>query len=194
MSKVRNLASRRPGGSRELAGRTERPVTVRVDDDRLGLMTGLAIVDETTVAEQIRLASEMYVAARLDDPKLEQQAEQAVARFQTNFTTLMAAHRQRRGEDLETRAAEDVKDVIVGPSRPERDSDTEKSVTFRLDTNTVDYFTGLALLDDWTLADELRAAIDAYVLERRQDPELVEQITEAGAEQAELLARLQPAG
>lgn len=193
MSKVRNLASRRPGGSRDLSGRTERPVTVRVDDDRLGLMTGLAIVDETTVAEQIRLASELYIAVRLEDPMLETQADRAVARFQSNFTTLRTAHRQRLGiDDVETQEHDQA--TIEAPAKPDRNADTEKPVTFRLDTSTVDYFTGLALLDDWTLADELRAAIDAYVIERRKDPELVQQITDAGAEQAELLARLQPAG
>jgi hypothetical protein len=181
MPKVRNLASRRPGGSRASTGRTERPVTFRLDESRLRLITGLALVDETTIAEQIRLACESYIAARLADPRLNQKAEAAIARFRQEITPLLegapATDAPPGGSD-------------ASAAKPARDTRSEKSVTLRMANSTVTYFTSLALLDDNTLADQLRASVDAYVQQRREDPELEAQIRQARADRDGLLATL----
>lgn len=181
MSTIRHLSSRRPGGNRPTAGRTERPVSVRLDEERLSLLTGLAIIDETSVAEQIRLASEIYIQSRLDDPLLIERAERAVARFKAGFAPLL------EGDDITDQS---MVGELEPPSKPRRDLKSEKPVTLRLDNESVDYFTSLALLDNSALADQLRAAVDLYVSQRRQDESLERRIHETQEEHSDLLARL----
>ncbi|MFF1253704.1 hypothetical protein ACFVYC_14570 [Pseudarthrobacter sp. NPDC058329] len=141
----------------------------------MGLITALAVIDETTVAEQIRLASDAYIKQRLKDAELPAKVEAAVERYRQGFSSLLA------GE----------------PSTPKdpdrtapRDMRSEKQVTLRLEQRTIDFCTSLALLDATTLADQLRAAIDAYTAERLQDPELDRRTKAARKDQDELLARL----
>lgn len=178
MPKVRNIASRRPGGARTASSAgTERPVTFRLDEDRLDLLTALAVLDETTVAEQIRLASESYIHARLEDPALRDRAEAAVERFRRDIAPVLEPN-------LATHAS------VPEPRRPSRDTNREKPVTLRLSTASATYFTSLAVLDGGTLADQLRAAVDRYVDERRQDPALETQIRKTRREHEELLSKL----
>lgn len=176
MPKVHNVASRRSQGSRSAAPRrAERPATVRLDDARLGLITALAVIDETTVAEQIRLASDAYIKHRLSDPDLPAKVEAAVERYRQGFSSLLAGEPSAHAEPNRT---------VV------RDVQSEKQVTLRLEQRTIDFCTSLALLDTSTLADQLRAAIDAYTEERLQDPELDQRTKAARQDQDELLARL----
>ena len=55
--------------------RKERPVTVRVDDGTLQLLEGLALIDETGLADQIRMAVARYVNAQRDDNQVMQQVQ-----------------------------------------------------------------------------------------------------------------------
>lgn len=176
MPKVHNVASRRPRSSHSAAPRrAERPATVRLDDARLGLITALAVIDETTVAEQIRLASDAYIKQRLADPELPTKVEAAVERYRQGFSSLL---------DGEPSASMEPDRTAI------RDVHSEKQVTLRLEQRTIDFCTSLALLDATTLADQLRAAIDAYTEERLQDPELDRRTKAARKDQDELLARL----
>lgn len=176
MPKVHNVASRRSRSSHSAAPRrAERPATVRLDDARLGLITALAVIDETTVAEQIRLASDAYIEQRLKDPELPAKVQAAVERYRQSFSSLL------NGEPS----------APVEPERTAiRDVHSEKQVTLRLDQRTIDFCTSLALLDATTLADQLRAAVDSYTKERLQDPELDRRTKAARKDQDELLARL----
>lgn len=185
MPEVHNAASRRLGEARTAVDRrggrstpqrrAERPATVRLDDARLGLITALGVIDETTVAEQIRIASDSYIKTRLDDSELQAKVEAAVDRYRQGFASLLDGS---PGTDTET------------SNIPNRDVRTEKQVTLRLEQRTIDFCTSLALLDSTTLADQLRAAIDAYTAERLRDPELDRLTKAARKDQEELLSRL----
>jgi hypothetical protein len=182
MTTFSSLSSHRTTGERSPARRTERPITVRLDEERLSLVTGLAILDDTTVAEQIRLATEIYVRARLDDPSMSEKTEHAVDRFRSGFAPLLEGT-----PDTGDVASEDA------PAPPERDLDTEKPLTLRVANRMMDYLTALALLDSQTIADQLRAAVDLYLAQRRNDPELEAQISESREDRDDLLSRLVPA-
>lgn len=176
MPKVHNVASRRAQGSRAGAPRrAERPATVRLDDVRLGLVTALAVIDETTVAEQIRLASDAYIKQRLNDTELAAKVEAAVERYRQGFSSLLEGEPSTPAEQERTVS---------------RDLQSEKQVTLRLEQRTIDFCTSLALLDGTTLADQLRASIDVYTEARLQDPELDRRTKAARQDQDELLARL----
>lgn len=185
MPKVHNAAARRPGetkptteqrGARAVANRrAERPATVRLDDARLGLITALGVIDETTVAEQVRLAADSYIQERLKDSRLPERVDAAVERYRQGFASLLEGQPGAESE---------------APATPARDMRSEKQVTLRLEQRTIDFCTSLALLDGTTLADQIRAAIDAYTAERLRDSEL-ERLTQAARkDQDELLARL----
>ncbi|MCM0616545.1 hypothetical protein MOD31_10965 [Paenarthrobacter sp. TYUT067] len=148
---------------------------MRLDDARLGLITALGVIDETTVAEQVRLAADSYIQDRLKDSNLPAKVEAAVERYRQGFASLL---------DGQPGAGVD------SPAAPARDIRSEKQVTLRLEQRTIDFCTSLALLDGTTLADQIRAAIDAYTGERLRDPKL-ERLTQAARkDQDELLARL----
>lgn len=184
MPKNERTFSRIAKVSRQAAGgrRYERQVTVRLDDSRLGFVTALAVIDETTQAEQIRLAAELYIGRRRDDPGLPRQVEAATERNRRGFSPLVA---REQGYDFSA-----VPDGIP----PARDLRSEKQVTLRLKQHSIDFCTSLALLDGTTIADQLRAAIDVYSRERLRDQALDQRITAARQDQRDLLARLgQPA-
>lgn len=181
MPKISYVTSRRAGGEGVAGSRNERPITVRLDERRLQLMTGLALVDESTVAEQIRQASDLYISHRANDPDLHDQVALAIARFRSKIAPVAGA-----ASDQEAGAPD-------GPSAPERDIESERPVTLRLASGTFEYFTSLAILDDFTIADELRAAVDLYLDQRRRDPELEKQIRDANEDRQHLLDRLQTA-
>ena len=50
--------------------------------------------------------------------------------------------------------------------------EASQAVTFKLSDEAVKALTGLAILDDSTLADQLRGALSAYTERRLADPDL----------------------
>ncbi len=57
------------------------PITFRLPKQRLQELQGLAIIDgESSVADQVRKAIGEYVVARIEDPTLPSQIEQAKSR------------------------------------------------------------------------------------------------------------------
>lgn len=172
MNTVHSMATR---ASRTLASSEDRPISVRLDVDRLNDLAGLAEIDGTNAAEQIRLAVTAYVKYRRHQPDLEDQIEAAVLRFRSALNGL-------QGDQQES--------LLSAPDAPPRVPDTEKSVTLRVAQVSVEYLTSLALLDNLTIADEIRAAVDAYISSRRQDPCLNERVQSARAARERRFARL----
>lgn len=171
MTKVRHLASRLPARK---STSEDRPISVRLDDERLNHLQGLADIDETNVAEQIRQATIFHVQNRRAASDLEDQIAAAVARFRNSISPLI-------GSQLEPAP-------VFAP--PARTQETEKPLTLRLPQETVEYLNSLALLDDFTIADEVRAAIDSYVAARRSDPDLDLLITQTRQKYEQRMVRL----
>lgn len=175
MSKISNVQKARRGkGAR---GRGESPVSFKLDEYRFELIAALAVVDGTNMAEQIRQAAECYATGRSSDPDLHNEVDRAVERFRDRL----------KGGVLEDGSAS----LAFAPAPPKRDVDTERSVSLRLPAVTLNYLTSLALLDEFTIADEMRAAVDLYLEQRRQDPDLEARIDEANRERDQLISRLQ---
>lgn len=63
-------------------------------------------------------------------------------------------------------------------------------VTVRMPASLVRDLKGLAILDDATLADEIRRAASEYVERRKASPELQEQITQAKQRRMDTLSDL----
>jgi len=155
--------------------KAERPVTVRLAGEHVDFLAALATVDGTTAAEQLRLAAETYVHDRRNSPQLEEQIRAAQNR---NRATLAAL---KEGDDT----------YFQGQDDPHRETHGKgKSVTFRAPQSLVGYLTGLAVLDDSTLAEQLRNAVNIYVNARRKDPNLASLIEASQAGRDRLLEKL----
>ena len=69
----------------------------------------------------------------------------------------------------------------------------DKPVTVRLSEERLKLLTGLCMLDDSNLAEQLRRAVDEYLLRRRSSPEFPEQLAAARRRHTEALAALEAA-
>lgn len=172
MTSIHSITART---AKSLSSSEDRPISVRLDDARLNNVTGLAEIDGTNTAEQIRLAVTAYIHSRRNSPDLESQIDTAVLRFRSSLQGLHGPQQEA---------------LIWAPDAPPRDLASEKNITLRVAQASVDYLTSLALLDDLTVADEVRGAVDAYVTSRRQDPHLNERVEEARALRDRRFARL----
>jgi hypothetical protein len=84
---------------------------------------------------------------------------------------------------------------LTGPRRGRRDSTTkipggDKPVTVRLSEEQLQLLSGLCIVDDTTLAEQLRAAVVAYIDGRRRSPDLLPQVAEAKQRQLAALEAL----
>jgi len=172
MTAIRSMTSR---SSASVATPDDRPISVRLDDERLNDLKGLADIDSTNTAEQIRLAVSAYVNYRRTSVDLEGQIEAAVMRFRSSIQPLVSGPQGM---------------LPWSPEAPRRALDSEKNITIRLGQASVEYLTSLALLDGFTVADEVRAAVDGYVASRRRDPRLNEHIESARIKRDRRFARL----
>lgn len=66
----------------------DKPVTVRLPQDLLKDLMALSIVDDTTLAEQIRVAVRQYSTARRHSPELKDQIAAARAKQGDIFSSL----------------------------------------------------------------------------------------------------------
>jgi hypothetical protein len=73
---------------------------------------------------------------------------------------------------------------------PKETAVTDKPVTVRLPKATIDKLMGLAILDGGNLAAQIRAAVDAYVDARLNDPALETKVADARKRQTDVLASL----
>ncbi len=67
---------------------TDKPVTVRLPQDLLKDLMALSIVDDTTLADQIRKAVQAYSTARRNSPELQGEIAAARAKQSDIFSTL----------------------------------------------------------------------------------------------------------
>ena len=59
---------------------TDKPVTVRLRNEQIDRLMGIAIIDDSNVAELLRQAVDDFITRRLADPDLDQQLADAHAR------------------------------------------------------------------------------------------------------------------
>lgn len=153
-------------------GPSEHPVTAKVTNSAYELLNGLALVDQTNTAEQIRLALDFYFTSRMQDPA-------AVA-------LKIAAERARHDAALsaitggrKTVARPFPKAAPAPASSKAAEEGLTQPVTLRIDSDTLDRLTAFSLIDEKTLAEVLRDAIDEYGVHRRLDPQLAQKLDAA---------------
>ena len=157
---------------RSQRGPNEHPVTAKVTNRAYELLNGLAFVDQTNTAEQIRLALDFYFTSRMQDPAalaLKIAAERA--RHEAALSAITGA--PKTVAKPPTKAA-----PAPSPSKAAEDALTQP-VTLRIDSDTLDRLTAFALIDEKTLAEVLRDAIDEYGVHRRLDPRLAQKLDAA---------------
>lgn len=148
---------------REHRGANEHPVTAKVTNSAHDLLTGLAFVDQTNMAEQIRLALDYYFALRMQDQVgLAHKIAAERARHEAALAAITGGRKARPAPKVAPESAP-AKTVDAGLARP---------VTLRIDSDTLDRLTAFSLVDEKTLAEVLRDAVDEYIVHRRLDPEL----------------------
>ena len=67
---------------------SDRPVTVRLPETVIRDLMGLTVLDESTLADQIRKATTCYVDMRLSAPDLTEQVRNAKARQNDTLRSL----------------------------------------------------------------------------------------------------------
>lgn len=146
-----------------------RPVAVRVLEKTQQDLELLARVIGTNVADQARAAISIYLMSRLLNEDLDSQIEKAKRRFEAAVETVRSTNPAQVGTESPTKAAK-----VTGVQ-----------MSVRLDQVQLSRLTALALVDDNTLADQLRCALDAYLKEQRGDERLVRARARLDQEQAE---------
>jgi hypothetical protein len=154
--------------------RAERPVTVKIAASEVDLLQALALLAGTTLAQQIRTAVEEYLEWRLTQPNLPSQVAAAQERQAATLGHLLnpEATRSATGADGE---------VIA--KRPVR----QKSITLRIPNRECDLMTALGLMDDTTLAEQLRSAVTRYVGQELRNEALNAQVQDLQEERERVL-------
>ena len=156
----------------------EHPVSVKLAVSLLTAVEALAIVDRTSPAKQIRDALGCYFETRLKDPKLNDKIAEAEKRHSDSLAVLTDPRRKsggRGGKEKSTRR---------------KRGEAEQSITLKISSYDFEMLSALGLLDDTTLADQLRIAVTDYVQDRRTDENLAAKIAEANAVREQTLSAL----
>lgn len=154
----------------------KRPVTAKLSMSMFDQITALATLKRVSAAEIIRYSIDAYLKQRLKDPGLSAKIDAATKRHHDKLAVLLT------GEPPAAQLAP------ASPPRPRiRD---EKSVSLRITDSDLDQLTGFALLDDSSVADQLRMAVDEYIQTCRNDARLQEEIEESRETHRRILAAL----
>jgi hypothetical protein len=154
-------------------GAHEHPVAAKLSAGTHDLLTGLSFVDQTNIAEQIRSALDFYFALRMQDQAA--MAKKIAAERDRHEAVLAAVTGGRK-----TKVTKEVgSDERPTASEKKMDGDFSKPVTLRVDSRTLDMLTAFALIDEKTLADVLRDAVDEYIEHRRKSPQLAQKLDAA---------------
>ena len=129
--------------------RAERPVAVKLPLGDFQHLQALAILADTTIAEQIRQGLDRYVDDRLADATLNDQIERARHRQDEVLERLTDPSGDRSLESPEDQAP-----ARRGP---------QKAITLRVSNKQFDLLTAIALLDASTIADKLREAVTSFL-------------------------------
>lgn len=154
--------------------RAERPVAVKLPLGDFQHLQALALLADTTVAEQIRQGLDEYVDMRLSDPSLSEQIERARNRHDEVLERLNNPSSERSAENSSEEA----------PARPGQ----QKALTLRVSNKQFDLLTAIALLDAGTIADKLREAVSGYLDERLSSAGIRAQLEELQRAQARVLS------
>jgi len=147
-------------------------VTAKVTNTAYEMLTGLALVDQTNTAEQIRLALDFYFTKRMQNRTALAQAIAAErARHEAALSAITGVPKTTtKVSQKATPAAASTKTAEESLTRP---------VTLRIDSDTLDRLTAFSLIDEKTLAEVLREAVDDYSVHRRLDPQLAAKLDAA---------------
>ena len=157
-----------------LSQEPKRPVTAKLSMSMFDQITALATLKRVSAAEIIRHGIDAYLKQRLKDPNLPAKIDVAMKRHHAKLSVLTGEQTAQL--------------VAASPPRPRvRD---EKSVSLRITDSDLDQLTGFALLDDSSVADQLRTAIDEYIQTCRTDARLRDEIEESRETHRQILAAL----
>ncbi len=169
------MSTTEPSSSpRRQVRRAERPVTVKIAAGEVDLLQALALLAETTLAQQIRTAVEEYLEWRLSQSTLPQQVAAAQERQAAMLGHLLDPGTARATAGLEGGEAS---------KRPVR----QKSITLRIPNRECDLMTALGLMDDTTLAEQLRSAVTRYVGKELRNEALSAQVKDLQQERERVL-------
>lgn len=152
----------------------KRPVTAKLSMTMFDQLTALATLKRVSAAEVIRYSIDAYLKHRLKDPELLAKIDAAMQRHHAKLAVLT-------GEQPAQLAA---------ASPPRARVRDEKSVSLRITDSDLDQLTSFALLDDSSVADQLRAAVTEYIQTCRNDARLREEIEESRETHRQILAAL----
>lgn len=154
-------------------GAHEHPVAAKLSAGAHDLLTGLSFIDQTNIAEQIRLALDFYFTLRMQDKA---GMAKKIAAERDRHEAVLAAVTGGRKTKSKQKAGPDERPTADGKKI---DADFSKPVTLRIDSRTLDMLTAFALIDEKTLADVLRDAVDEYIEHRRKSPLLSQKLKAA---------------
>lgn len=167
--------------TRNSASRIKQPadhaVSVKLSVDLLTAVEALGLVDGTSPAGQIRDALGYYFDRRLKDPALEEHIAAAERRHSAALAVLRDPRLARADENTK-------------PMRRRR-TEREQAITLKISDYDSEMLSALGLLDETSLADQLRAAVGAYVDFRKTDRTLSSKIEQANAERERTLSALE---
>ena len=154
--------------------RAERPVTVKLPVGDIQCLQGFALLENTTVAEQIRIGIDDYIDKRLNSDSLQNEVQSARERNEATFTGLF------------DQAADDSAEPASSETAPKPRS-VQRPLTLRVGSAQFRLLTALALVDGGTLADQVRQSVSNYLATRLSSP-LREGFDKLQNEQAEVLS------
>lgn len=131
-----------------------RPVTVRVPKPIHRQLALLARVQGTSIADQARQAVSIYIMDRILSDELDAQVAAAKERFATAVAAVRASNPPAISADTSPK--------VVG-----------SAMSVRLDQLQLSKLTALSLVDDDTLADQLREAFVVYIDKHSSDERFV---------------------
>ncbi|WP_237573601.1 hypothetical protein [Mycolicibacterium lacusdiani] len=137
-------------------------------------ITALATIKRISAAEVIRHSIDAYLKQRLKDPELSAKIDTAMRRHHAKLAVLTGGPPAHL--------------TTAPPPRPR--AHDEKSVSLRITDRDLDQLTSFALLDDTSVADQLRSAVTDYIENCRNDARLQEEIEESRETHRQILAAL----
>lgn len=149
-------------------------MTAKVMTSTYEVLTALAMIDQTNSAEQIRLALTFYFTLRMQDQR--ELSKKIAAERDRHEAALAVIDGGRRNRPKVK--AEKESEVFAKST----DRQLDKPVTLRIDSHNLDLLTAFSLIDEKTLADVLRDAVDKYIEHRRKDPQLAQKLDAAKQE------------
>lgn len=151
-----NVRSFTAAQQRKRRGDTEngRPASIKFDAVDHTCLEALAWCDRLTVTEVIRTAMTDYFRRRITSPELSKEIKAAQAREATRQEAMLGVLKAVDASDMA---------MPTTAGKAERQERPTKPVTIRLNTHFINKLTAYALVDDNTMADQVRRAVDEHL-------------------------------